>query len=62
MLFQHLAWEAVALDSRVPTTASTRWCGSGTSAANTLTGGGGDDRLHGQAGADVLNGGLGRDS
>lgn len=61
VLFQHLAWEAVALDSRVPTTGIDPLVRIGTSAGNTLTGGGGDDRLHGQAGADVLNGGLGRD-
>ncbi|WP_291240722.1 hypothetical protein [Gemmobacter sp.] len=61
VLFQHLAWEAVALESRIATTGSDPLVRLGTSAANSLSGGSGDDRLHGQAGADTLSGGSGRD-
>lgn len=61
VLFQHLAWEAVALNSRVTTTGIDPVVRIGSKKANTLAGGDGDDRLHGQSGADVLNGGAGRD-
>ena len=61
VLFQHLAWEAVALESRITTTGLDPMVRIGTKKANSLTGGEGDDRLHGQGGADVLHGGNGRD-
>ena len=63
VLFQHLAWEAVALDSRVVTARGLvdPVVAIGTKKANSLLGGNGDDRLHGAAGNDALTAGAGQD-
>ena len=63
VLLQHLAWEAVALDSRLPTARGLvdPLVRIGTKKANSLTGDAGDDRLHGAAGSDVLTAGAGQD-
>lgn len=62
-LFQHVAWEAVALapGAKLASGQILPRLLLGSGRVESLTAGAGDDRVYGGAGNDVLNGGLGKD-